>query len=359
MFRLIFFLSYLPLLIYVYLRCRLLFKTSLGRKIFVAIFSFFALAFPLFDYLAHQTSNSKLDFLIQVGFYTQPYLLYLLFSVLITDLGHLIFRFHRRQWPVILFIFLAPFIAVSWGAWNFNNLKINSYSISIPARQSQLKKMRIVFAADFHLRGHSELNRLQEFVEKTNALNPDLVLLPGDILEGDRHDEEMPELEKAFSKLQSRFGTFAVLGNHESYGPELTQEFYFRAKIQLIRDNTITIPGIITLVGRDDLRFKTRKDFQNLMSNVHKDLPIILLDHRPIDFKRVGADGVDIQVSGHTHNGQVFPFNFITQAMYDLSWGYKQIGKTNFFVTSGLRGWGPQVRTTGDAEMILIEVELK
>jgi len=359
MFRLFFFISYLPLLIYIYLRCKKLFITTLTRRAFALLFIFFALAFPVLDFLGHQIDNSSLDVLIQIGFYTQPYLLYLLFSVLLSDLGHLLFRFQRRQWPVIVFIFLFPLLIVIGGAWKFNHIVVNSYSLSLPARETSLKNLRVVFAADFHLRGHSELKALREFVEKSNALKPDLVLLPGDIIEGDRHNEEMPEIEEAFRQLKSTYGTFAVFGNHETYGQEISLEFYKKANITLLRDQIFIIKDAITLVGRDDLRLKTRKDFSLLEKEIPTNLPIIMLDHRPNDFKKVSLDGIDIQVSGHTHHGQIFPFNFITKAMYDLSYGVKQIGRTHFFVTSGLRGWGPQVRTSGDAELVKIDIEFK
>ena len=178
-------------------------------------------------------------------------------------------------------------------------------------------------------------------------------------MEGDHHDEERPLLEMELRKLQSTYGTFAVLGNHESYGKVIVEDFFKSSNVNLLRDQSVTIPKAFTIAGRDDLRFKTRKDFEEFHKQLPLNLPIILMDHRPNDFQRVKDDDISIQVSGHTHNGQIFPFNFITHAMYDLSWGHKQEGKTHFFVTSGLRGWGPQVRTTADAEIIVIDVVLK
>lgn len=359
MFRIIFFTAYLPLLIYVYFRCRGLFVSKKAQRVFTAFYLLFALAFPLLDYVAHQVEDSRLDLLIRLGFYTQPYLLYLFFTVILVDLGSIFFHYSRQTKKVIAISFLLPLLIVLWGAYRFTDIKTAKFQIEIPKRDSVLKSLRVVYAADFHLRGASELNALKYFVQTTNELHPDLILLPGDILEGDRHDKEVHLLEEEFQKLSSRFGTFAVLGNHESYGPALDLEVYKRSHITLLRDEGLSFPQAFTLVGRDDIRFKARKSFETLLEKIPQTLPVILMDHRPNDFAKVMKDHIDIQVSGHTHNGQIFPFNFITKKMYDLSWGYKKIGPTNFFVTSGLRGWGPQVRTTGDAELVVIDIIFK
>lgn len=359
MFRIIFFITYLPLLVYVYWRCLGLFKHQKHKSIFLYVLLIFALAFPIFDYLAHTVKDSKLDILIQIGFYTQPYLLYLFFLVLLVDIGQLIFRYSRQNHHLALIVFTLPFMAVIFGAWKYNHIKVNHYDIEIPKKESTFKTLRIVFASDFHLRGKSELNALSKFVKMTNELKADLVLLPGDILEGDHHDAERPLLEEELKKLQSTSGVYAVLGNHESYGKDIVDDFFEKAHVKLLRDHYITIPQAFTIAGRDDLRFKSRKEFESFHKQLPLNLPIILMDHRPNDFQKVKNDDIAIQVSGHTHNGQIFPFNYITHAMYDLSWGHKQEGSTHFFVTSGLRGWGPQVRTTGDAEIIVIDVTLK
>jgi predicted MPP superfamily phosphohydrolase len=83
----------------------------------------------------------------------------------------------------------------------------------------------------------------------------------------------------------------------------------------------------------------------------------IMLDHRPADFGNASSANVDVQVSGHTHNGQLFPLNYITSNMYDLSWGHKKINNTHFFVTSGLQSWGPAVKTAGTSEIMVIDID--
>ena len=95
------------------------------------------------------------------------------------------------------------------------------------------------------------------------------------------------------------------------------------------------------------------------MGSASPDLPIILMDHRPTELQEVSHTAVDVQFSGHTHNGQLFPINLLTHSIYELSWGYKKIRNTHFFVTSGLRLWGPPVKTAGKSEIMLVEILFK
>lgn len=359
MFRIIFFITYLPLLIYVYQRGSAFFEKNWAKKTFKTILVFLSLAFPVFDFWAHQTTDSHLDFLIQLGFYTQPYLLYLFLCFIFLEIGRLFYKKIIHNKAVITFIFIFPLFVVIWGAYRFNDIKINRYEIEIPKRDSQLEKLRIIFASDMHLRGKAELKSLKQFITFCQDLKPDLVLLPGDILEGDHHETELSLLENEFLKLNPRFGVYATLGNHETYGKKLEVDFFKRANITLLRDAFLTFENNFTIIGRDDMRFKTRKSFEEIHKLLPQHLPLFLMDHRPTDFEKVQRDHIDLQVSGHTHHGQLFPFNTITQMMYDLSWGHKKQGATHFFVSSGLRGWGPQVRTTGDAELVVIDVNFK
>ena len=108
----------------------------------------------------------------------------------------------------------------------------------------------------------------------------------------------------------------------------------------------------------NDQRFTRRKPVADLMTTLPDTLPVIVLDHRPADLQNISAAGADILVSGHTHDGQLFPFNYIADRIYEVSWGYKKINNTHVFVTSGIQLWGPPVRTTGDSEMMVIDVVL-
>jgi predicted MPP superfamily phosphohydrolase len=185
------------------------------------------------------------------------------------------------------------------------------------------------------------------------------MLFGGDIVEGDSENETSIEIEKAFRNIKSKYGSYGVVGNHEFYGRQEFSSFFGRAGITMLYDTIVNIDNSFFLGGRYDQHFRNRKTIGEIMETFIPNLPVILLDHRPTQLHEVGQTEVDAQFSGHTHNGQLFPFNFIIKQLYELSWGYEKIGNTHFFVTSGLRLWGPPVKTTGKSEIMLVDFVLE
>lgn len=262
--------------------------------------------------------------------------------------------FKKTAFAIIL---TTPLLIVAVGALWHGNIQVSSYQIAIPKKSSDLNHLKIAFAADLHLKGISDKVIVDKFVEKINSLNPDIVLLVGDIIEGDRQDAEMTVLEQTLRKINSKYGVYAAFGNHELHGGVSPLNFFNNASIKVLQDSFIQMDKSFYLIGRNDFRSITRKTMEELFNGTQNNLPIIMLDHRPSDFANVNKANVDIQVSGHTHNGQLFPINYITSSLYDLSWGYKKINATHFFVTSGLQAWGPAVKTTGTSEIMVIDVD--
>ncbi|MCJ7486243.1 MAG: metallophosphoesterase, partial [Candidatus Aminicenantes bacterium] len=195
-------------------------------------------------------------------------------------------------------------------------------------------------------------------VDKVNAQKPDLVLIGGDIREGHRGEADIGAIEAQFRRLEARYGVFAVPGNHEGYAGT-SGEFFVRSHIRFLQDEVVPIDGLFTLVGRRDARRGTRESAAGLLLKAPDGLPVILLDHRPTDMEAVSRTPVDLQLSGHTHHGQLFPANFVTQLEYGLSWGLRKTGHTHFIVTSGVGLWGPPVRTVGASEIVVIHVRLR
>ena len=147
-----------------------------------------------------------------------------------------------------------------------------------------------------------------------------------------------------------------MLGNHEHYAGQDKGNFFDKAGIKILSDTNIVIDDGFNLTGRNDSHIRTRKEIGELLKSVNDSLPVILIDHRPTELDQVSKTSTDVQLSGHTHNGQLFPINLITRKVYVLSWGYKKIANTHFFVTSGIRLWGPPVRTTGKSEIMIIDI---
>jgi predicted MPP superfamily phosphohydrolase len=212
--------------------------------------------------------------------------------------------------------------------------------------------------ADIHLNAITADDLMERLISKINAARPDIVLIGGDVLEGDRPDEDTRGYEAQFRRIHAKFGVYAAPGNHDRRVSERTR-FFESAGIRLLRDSVERIDGAFYVAGRDDRRSGGRKSVDELFAGIPDDLPVILIAHRPIDFDNVSRSVVDLQLSGHTHNGQVFPANLVTQYQNEVSWGYLKKGRTHFFVTSGVQLWGPPVRTSGIAEIMVINVAFR
>ena len=187
-------------------------------------------------------------------------------------------------------------------------------------------------------------------------INPDLMIFGGDIVEGDRDDGNLVPFAEILSGIKTKYGVYAVPGNHEHYAGQERGSFFNKAGLKVLSDTNVVLANSFNLTGRNDSHIRNRLQIDELLKSVTDTLPDILIDHRPTEIDLVSKTSVDVQLSGHTHNGQLFPINLITKRTYILSWGHRKIGNTHCFVTSGIRLWGPPVRTTGKSEILVINI---
>jgi predicted MPP superfamily phosphohydrolase len=370
MFHTIISLAYIIPNIYVFLRILRLFINKGYKLHYSLIYILLALIYPLSNLFSEEDTGFLAEIFTSIGNYILPFYLYLFLSVLAVDILLLInwlfkiipvetiksTRFKKTGLSVILLLSVAIVVA---GVINFNTIRTSEYRIEIPGKTSKIKHLKIAFAADFHLKEGTNIHFVQRFVRKIADTDPDLMLFGGDIVEGDREDENMTAFEKLLREIKPKFGVYTVLGNHEYYGGQDKGNFFDRAGMKVLRDTIIAIDSSFNLGGRLDSHFRKRKSIDNLMKSVTESLPMILIDHRPTEIDQVSRTAVDVQLSGHTHDGQMFPINLITKRVYQLSWGYRKIGNTHFFVTSGIRLWGPTVRTAGKSEIMVINIIFK
>jgi hypothetical protein len=370
MFHIILLIAYILPNIYIFFSLRKNFIDEQYRKYFSILYIILAITFPCMEYLSHSDISSLISEITKVGYYALPYLLYLFLTVLIIDILIAINRFAKaipvsviksKMFRNILFAITmtVPFLIVTIGAYRHGIIQISSYKIEIPKKLSNLNHLKIAVAADLHLKGIADRNIVDKFVAKIDSVKPDIVFLVGDIIEGRSQDTEMKSLEGSLKKINSKYGTYASLGNHESHSGNTNLDFFNNSAIIVLQDSFVEIDKSFYLVGRNDSRYESRKTIEDLLKGIPKDLPIIMLNHRPVDFGIVSSNNIDIQFSGHSHNGQLYPINYITSYIYELSWGHKKINNTHFFVTSGLQSWGPAVKTAGASEIMLIDIDFK
>lgn len=359
-----------PLVLYVCLRIRSLFGSKLLKNLWTVLFVLISAAYPVAETLSHRTGDRWTDVLTRAGYYALPFLLYLVMTVIPIDAGVGVLRLAAvasretvrsprfRAWRLAVSLGL-PILVVALGAVNHRVLRVHEYRIEVPRRSSTARELTIVFMADLHFRDLTSDRFLAELTAKVNAQKPDLILVGGDMLEGDRRDEDTGRYERAFRGMSSKYGIYGVPGNHERFSRAGSGGFLEGAGIRLLQDEVLAVDDTLTLAGRKDARTRNRMSVAALMSAARPDLPVILLAHRPLEFDQARAAGVDIQLSGHTHHGQLFPVNLITRRQYDLSWGYLEKGGAHLIVTSGVQGWGPPVRTVGASEIVVLRITLR
>ena len=359
-----------PLALYVCLRIRSLLGPRLFKNLWVALFVLISAAYPVAETLSHRSGNRWTNILTLAGYYALPLVLYLVLTVIPVDAAVGLLRLagvasretvrspRFKTWRLAVSLGV-PILVVAFGAINHRVLRVHEYRIEVPRRSSAVRELTIVFMADLHFRDLTSDRFLEELTAKVNAQKPDLILVGGDMLEGDRRDEDTGRYERAFRGMTSKYGIYGTPGNHERFSRAGTGGFLDRAGITLLQDEVAPIDDALTLVGRKDARARDRKSVAELLMAARRDLPLILLAHRPTGFDEARAAGIDIQLSGHTHHGQLFPVNLITRREYDLSWGHLERDGAHLFVTSGVQGWGPPVRTVGASEIMVIRIALR
>ncbi len=300
------------------------------------------------------------------GFTYLIIMLYLLLSFLLVDIArilNLVFHFAPagmqsvRLWAFVATLGIST-IAMIVGNYKFNHPAIVHLHLQTDKPQ-QGKTVRIVAVSDIHLGVSIDKKRLQKYVRLINDQKPDIVLLAGDV--SDRSIQPLIDqaMYEELSAIQAPLGVYAISGNHEYYAgsPNATEQYLRKAGITYLRDSVVSIGDNFYVAGRDDRTNPNRKQLHDLLNHTDKTKSVILLDHQPYHLNEARENGVDLQISGHTHNGQFFPGNLFVKNMYELGYGYKKTGNTHYYVSSGLGIWGPQYRIGSQSELVVIDLK--
>lgn len=219
--------------------------------------------------------------------------------------------------------------------------------------------------SDIHLGDIIGNNRLDKMVTKINSLNPDIVLIAGDLIDSDLDSVTRESMLDKLKEIESKYGTYFSLGNHDFYtgrAEGLTELVNYENTI-VVRDNILLINNDFYLIGRDDATTNRlgapRKTIPEIIStspDFDDTKATILIDHNPDHIEDSIDNNIDLQVSGHTHKGQMFPINFITNSIFDIHYGYGKFKNTNVVVSSGFGTWGPPIRLGSRSEIVQINL---
>jgi predicted MPP superfamily phosphohydrolase len=273
--------------------------------------------------------------------------------------------YERTKLITAIISIIIVFTVIAIGFINSLHPVITNLNISINKVVHGIKELNIAAATDIHLGTIICKARLERIVNKINSLNPDIILLPGDVVDEDIGPVIKQNLGETLKKLDAKIGIFGITGNHEYIGgAENACKYLEEHRIFMLRDSYVRIDNTYYIAGREDRSIKgftskLRKPLEEILQGVDKSYPVILMDHQPIHLEEAMKNGIDFQISGHTHHGQLWPFNYITRKVYELDRGYKKMGETHYFVSCGVGTWGPPMRTNCRPEILNIKLRFK
>ena len=341
------------------------------RIFYAIIFVIAASSYIVAKAFANHLPDFVYSGMVWIGSFWFMFLFYFFLAILLIDVIRLLNHFinflpeavnhnpERTRFYVASAVVLITLIFSVYGY--FNRLNIKTKELEITLNEKPLKEYRIIFFSDLHISVVNNHSFLKNVVDKINSHNPDLILIGGDLIDERANKLRKLKLADELKNLKSRFGVYSITGNHEFINQaDSTTKFLSELGVKFIRDEVVLIDSSFYVIGREDFSKDNftgikRKSLEELVKNLDKDKPKILLDHQPLNLNEAVENSIDLQLSGHTHHGQIAPADLITNKVYELSWGYKKKGKTHFYVSSGLGTWGPPIKIGNDAELILIK----
>lgn len=250
-------------------------------------------------------------------------------------------------------------IAVSsWGIWNAQHPIVKRITIPIVNLPAQWKGKTIVQLSDIHLGYVYRENFLQNLIKQVNALEPDLIVITGDLFDG--HDGDLEWVGGGLAKIAAPQGVYYVTGNHETYlGVDEVKNILAKTRIVDLRDSFVNLDGL-QLVGVDYPLRAENKDIAEIVTAMKLDpsQPSVLLYHAPVQIKQIKRSGISLQLSGHTHAGQQFPFRLVSRIIYrGYDYGLHRQGDYSIYTSSGVGTWGPPMRTDNKPEIVEITLQ--
>lgn len=348
----------------------------------VGIILFSGIVFSILGFLINNNILKRI--FTKLSFYWLGILLYFVlsftFSLIVTSLIRLIQKRKKMDYfydkVALVFVLFFTILMSTFGIINAHKLYMTNYNVNIN-KESELDDLNICLLADLHLGYNNGVKEVKDMVNKINDLDSDIVLIAGDIFDNEYEAlEDSNELANLLSGIKTKYGVYAVLGNHDidekilmgftfSKGKEVSIdermiEFLNNSKINILYDEYINI-GNICIYGRPDnskINFNNHK--RNSIQQICEKLDIeninIILEHEPVDAELLSKNGVDLYLNGHTHNGQIWPGTLTIDLFWDNAYGYKQYLNMHNIVTSGVGLFGPNMRLGSKAEICDINI---
>ena len=249
-----------------------------------------------------------------------------------------------------LLVILGLWACSLWGGFSAPQLKrMTVFSPDLPT-------LKIAVISDSHLGMGVSYERWNNALVQLEKEKPDILFVLGDVFE---YGPDADQYAARLAAFKTPLGTYGVLGNHEYYvGYENSRDFYKKAGIKLLENELITLSNGVQIAGFKDIKTAcvSKQDVSNLLADAEPNAPLIVLSHTPLYAEEIANYGTDLLLSGHTHNGQIWPFNYLVKLQFPRVYGLFDINGMKFYITSGMFYWGIPLRLFAPAELPIIEV---
>lgn len=284
-------------------------------------------------------------------------LLYLFIALAVGDLLRVVHVVPRSvmvgNWPTLGI--LTAVLAVIFTLGNINYHHKRRAQIDMEADIE--RPLKIVAASDLHLGFGIGSKELAGWVDMINREKPDVVIFAGDVIDTATRPLWQGDFAAELKRIDAPYGVFAVPGNHEYIaGIDEGLRFLEHSGVRVLRDSVAVVAGGVCIVGRDDNTNRARKSIATLVERLFDDQTTILVDHQPYRLEEAAEAGIDLQISGHTHRGQIWPATWITDAMFERSHGRLKKDETLYYISEGLGIWGGKFRIGSRSEYLVVNL---
>lgn len=349
----------------------------LNKKIFWPVFAFFSFSYIIARFVEKFLPYKLAALLVTGTSYWIIFFFYgLLFFLFLDLIGFLdrkidflpgFLKYKKDNRAVITVFIITVIMALGiFGTYQAKDLKVVEYTIETPKELKQ--NYTVVLISDIHISYQIGYEEFKKMIDLVNAQHPDYILIAGDFLDGDWRTFYEENINSLLKEFNPRKETYMVMGNHDNFleNKDILPFIMNENGIKVLQDESVVLNDNLFLVGRRDItegreRYgtETRKHLDELLTEASSEHFIILMDHAPLEIYDAEKAGVDLQVSGHTHQGQIYPFGIITERYFPFDYGHLIRDDYHLIASSGAGTWGPPVRIGTQSEIVRINIKQK
>jgi len=350
--------------------------TGIFRQVILILYLILSYSYFLWHRLERGQPTRLKETICAMGSFYTGVLLYLVLFTALVDLLRLVDHFfpffprsireNRRRAGRLAFVAVVgiTFGLLFAGMFYARHVRIHTMEIAIDKKADGRAGLNLIILSDIHLGPYMRTSRLDKIVQMVNSLDPDVVLILGDIMNEETIAPERERLPITLAKIRAQFGVFACMGNHEYFaGIKNSLELLRKSGITGLLNQATLVADSFYLVGRSNRSYigqgERRMPLKEILKGVDMNLPVILMDHQPVHLEEAAEAGVDLQLSGHTHGGAVFPATLVNDRLFEIARGYGRKMNTQYYVTSGVGVWAPPVRIGTTSEIVQMKVKFR